>query len=159
VPIVLSDDELLMELDFNRKPLDEIKETAHEWVLGTWSLSKAHRLWRVGVGHDLLAGAVLRAFAFEVYVWKGVGVLFESSDQPPWIFLGWVRPERAKDAESWVAFLNSEIEGRLAGQPAGVNWTHDPRDGSAAQDIEDEIAREKFEKSLGVKPYKPKPRS
>jgi hypothetical protein len=152
--VTLTDDELRMELDFNRNPLEQIKETETEWLLGTWTLSKSHRTWRVGYAHPLVAGASFRTFPFDLDGRRGVAVFFESADEPPWIFAGWVPPERAREAEKWVEFLNSEIANRLADRPAGENRTYDPHDGSTAQDIEDEIAERKFQNSLGIKPYK-----
>jgi len=152
--VKLTDDELRMELDFNRNPLDQIKETSSEWVLGTWSLSKSDRTWRVGYAHPLVAKATFRTFPFDVDGKRGVALFFESGDEPPWIFAGWVPPNRAKEAESWAAFLNGEIANRLAVRPAGPSTTYDPHDGSTAQDIEDEIAEKKFQQSLGVKPFK-----
>jgi hypothetical protein len=154
--IALTDEELRRELDFNRKPLEQIKETSSEWVLGTWSLAKGHRTWRVGYAHPLVAGATLRTFPFQVDDLRGVGMLFESADQPPWIFVGWVPHARASEAERWRTFLNEEIQNRLTNRPAAENWTFDPHDGKAAQDYEDELAREKFQHSLGVKPFKRK---
>jgi len=155
--ITLTDEELRMELDFNRNPLEQIKESPAEWQLGTWSLAKGHRTWRVGYGHELVPGAVVRTLPFDLDGKRGVGLLFESHIvEPRWIFIGWVPSNRASDAEDWVKFLNSEIANRLADKPAGKNWTYDPHDGSKAADIEDEIAERKFQMSLGVKPYKPK---
>jgi hypothetical protein len=149
--ITLTDEELRRELDFNRKPLEQIKETSSEWVLGTWSLAKGHRTWRVGYAHPLVAGAKLRTIPFDIDGATGVGLLFESADQPPWIFIGWVPHARAKEIENWRTFLTEEIAKRLADQPAGENWTHDPHDGSTAQDIEDEEAARKLQWSLGLK--------
>jgi len=155
--IKLTDDELRMELDFNRKPLEQINETTTEWVLGQWSLAKTHRTWRVGYAHQLVPGATLRTFPFDIDGKSGIGMLFESAiNQPPWIFVGWVPQAREKDIENWRTFLSDEMAKRLADQPAGQNWTYEPHDGKAAQDYEDELARERFQKSLGVKPYKRK---
>jgi hypothetical protein len=134
----LTDDELRMELDFNRKPLTQIQETANEWLLGTWTLAKSHRTWRVGYAHPLVTGAAFRTIPFDIDGKRGVAVFFESAGEPPWIFTGWVEPGRASEAARWVEFLNGEIAKRLADQPAGENTTYDPHDGSTAADIEDE---------------------
>ncbi|MDB4961751.1 MAG: hypothetical protein JWP01_1750 [Myxococcales bacterium] len=153
--ISLTEDELRMELEFNRKPLSQIQETANEWLLGTWTLAKSHRTWRVGYAHPLVAGAAFRTFPFDIDGKRGVAVFFESAGEPPWIFAGWVEPERATEAAAWADFLNSEIANRLADLPAGKNPTYDPHDGKLSQDIEDEIAERKFANSLGRKPYRP----
>ena len=93
----------------------------------------------------LLDGATFRTYPFDIDGQRGVGVLFESAGEPPWYMTGWVPPERAKEAEAWVAFLNSEIANRLADRPAGENTTYDPHDGSTAADIEDERAQRRLE--------------
>jgi hypothetical protein len=155
--VQLTDDELRMELDFHRKPLEQIKDSHGEWHLGGWSLAKGHRTWRHGHGRQLVPGAVVRTLPFDLDAKQGVGLLFESNIvEPKWYFIGWVPTPRAQEAARWVEFLNSEIANRLADRPAGENWTYDPHDGKAAQDYEDELARDRFQKSLGVKPYKPK---
>lgn len=143
--VTLTDEEIRTELYFHTNPLVQIKEAKDEWWLGTWSLSKFDRTWRVGYGHALVAGAAFRTFTFDIDGKRGIGVLFESANEPPWYMAGWVQPERAKEAEAWVAFLNSEIANRLADRPAGENTTYDPHDGSTAADIEDERAQRRIE--------------
>jgi hypothetical protein len=118
----------------------ELGDTTHEGLLGTWTLSKSHRTWRVGYAHPLVAGAAFRTFPFDVDGKRGVAVFFESASEPPWYLAGWVEPERAGEAARWVAFLNDEIANRLADVPASENAGVDPHDGSTAADIEDERA-------------------
>ena len=147
--VKLTDEELRTELDWHRKPLTQIKENANEWVLGTWSLSKSHRTWRVGYAHPLVAGAKFRTYPFDIDGKRGVGVLFESAGDPPSYMTGWVESQRADEAARWVEFLNSEIANRLADRPAGKNTTYDPHDGSKAADIEDERAMRQIQNMGG----------
>ena len=153
----LTEEELATELYFHTNPLSQIQELEHEWLLGTWTLSKSHRTWRVGYAHPLVTGARLRTFLFDTDGQARIGVLFESAGEPPWQMLGWVPAARGDEANQWVCFLNDEIEKRLANDPAGANTTYDPHDGSKAADIEDEIAERKFKASVGVKPFRSKP--
>ena len=141
----LTEDDLRGELYFHTKPLSAIKDIGEEWLLGTWTLSKSHRTWRSGYGHPLVEGARISTQTYELDGTKGVAIIFESNDQPPWHMLGWVPMERAAQAEDWAKFLNSEIANRIASLPAGKNWTEETYEGKAAMDYEDKLADEKAE--------------
>lgn len=147
----LTDEQLRAELYFHMKPLEGITENAHEWLVGTWTLSKSHTTWRAGYAHPLLPGATLSTFDFDVDGMRGVGLLFESAGEPPWTMIGWVPPSQADDAAEWAAFLNGEIAKRLANEPAGTNTTFDPHDGAAAQEFE---YQREMQRGAGIKPYK-----
>lgn len=153
--VPLTEEELLGELYFHPKPLSNVQDLEHEWLLGTWTLSKSHRTWRVGYGHPLMEGARLVTQPFDVDGKNGIAVVFESNGEPPWQMIGWVPTERVSQANDWVTFLNSEIDRRLKSEPAGANWTH-REDGKDAMDYEDQLAEQKFKDSLLIKPFKSK---
>ena len=86
----LTDDELRSDLYLHPTPLDQVTETTHEWVIGTLTLHKSQRLWRVGYGYTLEGGEAFRTFVFDIDGRRGIGILFESRRPSPLSFVGWV---------------------------------------------------------------------
>lgn len=101
---------------------DGILETEFEWGLGTWTLSKFDKRWRIGWSRPLSEKAQWIAYPF---AWHGdsyVGLIFESGgDQPAWYMAGWYHDYNRDVAERLVSFLNDEIADRLAGKISKYN--------------------------------------
>ena len=77
--IQLSQQDLDLEM---RRYLTEFRggfrESTYEWSLGSWSLSKAHKNWRIGWSHTLGDRARWTVYPFH---WRGenlVGMVFDS---------------------------------------------------------------------------------
>ena len=116
-----TNEELDTEMRIHMRPLEDLKETNHEWVLGSLSLSKFTTTWRAGWGHPLLVTSKWHAVPFTWLSTPMVALLFETGSTPPWYMAGWVHPMNAVAAEKWASFLNVEIADRLAGRASKYN--------------------------------------
>ena len=147
-------EELDTEMRIHMRPLEELKETNHEWVLGSLSLSKFTTTWRAGWGHPLLATSKWHAVPFTWLSTPMIALVFETGSTPPWYMAGWVHPMNAESAEQWASFLNAEIADRLAGTVSKYNGQigrdKDFQDEMYAKD--DELERRRWENSA-VKPF------
>jgi hypothetical protein len=144
------DAELRLELGLHGSPLAELRETAHEWWLGTLAIHKQQALFRSGYGHTLAAEAQFRKQAFTLDGVDRIAIIFHAFDRgdPAEYFAGWVPRDRERDAERWIAFLNGEIAKRL-GNDAAAGASDDAHE-RAAYDAE----LDHFERTRAIAPSK-----
>lgn len=105
-------------------PLTALEESRSDWHLDTFSISKHQASYHTGFGYALRPESCLykRWFDFPEIGKRGWAVMFHAYDPPPdhdprgWTeqFPGWVPPERVRDADTWINFLNGEVRARLA---------------------------------------------
>lgn len=92
---------------------------------GSVGISKNYAGCKAGWHTDLLAESRFfkQWFDFPDINACGWAIIFRHLEPKPGpgphseYFAGWVPPEREADADRWIAFLNSEIQARLAGLP------------------------------------------
>jgi len=157
--IQLSPQEIDLEMRRYKEELKAgVRESIHEWGIGSWTLSKFGKTWRIGWAHTLHEGAKWIAYRF---TWQGdgyVGLVFDSAaDKPEWYMAGWYRDYNAAVAQGVVDFLNAEIADRLAGKVSKydgrVGLAKDLEDAMYAYEDEVEARRNsyRFERSPRVK--------
>lgn len=120
-------------------PIDGLRSGSSYWMLGLVGIGKNAPRFTNGFHPRLWPESRLyrRWFDFPDLGKKGWAIILRvwdegSSPKSPGVydqFPGWVPPERVKEADQWIAFLNQEIRDRL--QEAGVTpRTPDPSQGA-----------------------------
>jgi hypothetical protein len=103
-----------------KRPLKDIEEREHDFVLGGIKLSKRFPLFGYGFNSPLSHDSRFRTqpFTFASGV-RAVAVIFRGWDvgtntgQPEEWLCGWVPAARDNEATRWVKFLNRELRWRL----------------------------------------------
>lgn len=99
----------------------DLEDYKTEWSLGTFSISKLRPTYGIGWTLPLQPASRLykRWFEFHDLAVRGWAIIFRIADpvgEPTGkfeVFVGWVPPERERDADRWIAFLNAQIHDRL----------------------------------------------
>lgn len=119
-------DETLMRLisGASTRRIEALEESEYHWHLGTFSIMKRSPKYSDGFVHDLRPESCFykRWFDFPAIGKRGWAIMFHTRDPAPdhdpknWTeqFPGWVPPERVRDADRWIEFLNREIRDRLS---------------------------------------------
>jgi len=119
-----TDEQLRLALWMISSPIDGISEDEDFWYLAhLFGISKRKPEFRAGYVFDLSPESRLYKhwFDFPDLGKKGWAIIFRrwdrgSNPQHPGVsesYRGWVPPEREKEADHWIAFLNQEIRARL----------------------------------------------
>lgn len=121
---LVTDERLRLGLWMLSTPIDGISDDEESWSLDhLFQISKRKPEFRTGYVSDLAPESRLykRWFDFPDLGIKGWAIIFRRWDpgsNPRYpsgaeSFRGWVPPEREKEADHWIAFLNLEIRARL----------------------------------------------
>jgi hypothetical protein len=134
------DNELRETIQLLREtPLSGLSESEHEWHLETFSISKVRPSYRIGWSFALQPESRLYKRWFDLSDlgkngWAIIFRVWDASSNPnyPGVyekFPGWVPPEREKEADQWITFLNAEIRARLL-ESGQIPVTPDPSKGA-----------------------------
>lgn len=105
------------------QPLGELEESSDGWWhLFTFAISKSRAVYSDGWTHPLRPESRLykRWFEFPDIGMRGWAIIFRIFDptgEPEQMyetFPGWVPPDREKDADRWIEFLNAQIRDRIS---------------------------------------------
>ncbi len=103
-------------------PLSGIYETEQEWILGPIGINKRRPNFRLGWSVRLSSSSHFRKQLFKLQDQRTsrVAAVFHQFDEDltgkPSMeyFIGWVPKERERDLETWLAFLNGQIQVLIA---------------------------------------------
>lgn len=114
----------------NARPLEALEESDGQWHLNTFSILKHRPSFHTGFGYALRSESCFykRWFDFPDIGKRGWALMFHAYDPPPdqasalgtEHFPGWVPPERVRDADTWIDFLNGQVRARLTEANAGA---------------------------------------
>ena len=105
----------------DRVPLARLEQNDDAWMLGTLGIDKHQPVYSDGWGHGLhpesrfykrwfeFPDIGARGWAIILRIWDPVGEPTGRYETFP----GWVPPERAAEADAWIAFLNDQIKARF----------------------------------------------
>lgn len=121
-------------------PIDGFDEDEQKWWLNSFSIFKREPSYGAGYTFTLWPESRMykRWFDFPDVGKKGWAIILRvwdvgSNDRHPGLlyekFPGWVPPEREKEADHWIAFLNQEIRARLI-ESGQTPKTPDPAHGA-----------------------------
>lgn len=120
---LVTDEKLRLALWMISSPIDGLSEDEDGWHLALLEIHKRKPEYRTGYVCNLRPEARLyrRWFDFPDLEKRGWAIIFrgwdrDSDPQHPGAYetyRGWVPPEREKEADHWIAFLNQEIRARL----------------------------------------------
>lgn len=109
----------MIEGFLDRRRIDGIRETEHEWILGSIAINKTCPYFRWGWGFALSKTSCFRKQPFQFRGKDCLAVIFrqfdeKEHDKPAEEYIaGWAWPEQEGDLDTWIAFMNAEIADRL----------------------------------------------
>jgi len=116
----VADDDIRVMVKLER-PLDAVKDAANDWILGPMHVGKREASGGLGWRQRFHNTTRLRKqwFDFPDTGRRGWAVVYRWDDDhrgegPVEYLVGWVPPDRERDVDTWISFLNDEIQKRVA---------------------------------------------